>query len=289
MDTEDAKIVGEDGAMDGKRAAAAELEELRLAADRAEAEVGRRPGLAVILVGDDPASRVYVRGKRRAADAIGFRSWTVRLSGDRTTADVVREVDRANADADCDGILVQMPVPEQIDSEAVLSAILPAKDVDGLTAQSLGRLAANLPGPRSCTPRGIMHLLRRAGEPVAGRHVVIVGRSRLVGLPLSLLMTHADATVTLCHSRTTDLPDTVRGADIVVAAAGRPHLIRPEWVDPDMVLVDVGITRGPDGLLGDVHPEANRRARRWTPVPGGVGPMTIAMLLRNTLEAYLGG
>jgi methylenetetrahydrofolate dehydrogenase (NADP+)/methenyltetrahydrofolate cyclohydrolase len=218
-----------------------------------------------------------------------MRSWTVRLPASSTTDDVVRAVEEANAAGDADGILVQMPLPPQVDANRVLDAVSPAKDVDGLTPASLGRLAAGLPGPRPCTPRGVMRLLDLAGEPVAGRRVVILGRSRLVGLPLALLMTHADATVTVCHSRTPDVAQAVRGADIVVAAVGRPRFVQPEWVADHMVLVDVGITRGPEGLVGDVHPAASARVRRWTPVPGGVGPMTVAMLLRNTVEACRGG
>jgi methylenetetrahydrofolate dehydrogenase (NADP+)/methenyltetrahydrofolate cyclohydrolase len=272
--------------IDGSAMARNIREEIRAEADQAAAQRGRRPGLAVVLVGDNPASATYVRSKTRAAREVGFQSWTHRRDAGIATTDLLALIETLNRDDQVDGILVQLPLPTHVDTDAVLEAIDPAKDVDGLTPANLGRLVAGRPGPVPCTPRGVMVLLERSGEPVTGRRAVIIGRSRLVGLPLAILLTRAGATVTVCHTRTVNLADEVRRADVVVAAAGVPHLVQGDWVRPDAVLVDVGISRHGDRLVGDVHPDARERCRRYTPVPGGVGPMTVAMLLKNTLEAF---
>jgi len=245
------------------------------------------PGLAVILVGEDPASVVYVGQKVRACAEVGIVSREVRLPASADTAAVLAVLDQLNADPHIHGILVQMPLPPQIDRAAVLEAIDPRKDADGLHPVNLGRLLLNQAGPRPCTPRGIMALLEHYGVPVAGRRAVVVGRSHLVGLPVSLLLTAANATVTVCHSRTPDIQRVAREADILVVAAGRAGLVTGDWVKPGAAVVDVGITRTPTGLQGDVDYASVAPVAGWvTPVPGGVGPMTIAMLLQNTWEAY---
>lgn len=245
------------------------------------------PGLATVLVGDDPASRVYVGSKERACVEIGMRSVGQRLPADSTTAALVALVDELNARADVHGILVQLPLPDGIDADAVIQRIAPAKDVDGLTAFSQGRLLAGARGLRPCTPLGIMRLLRETGVDLRGAGAVVVGRSLLVGKPVALLLLEQHATVTMCHSRTRDLAATVRSADIVVAAVGRPEMIRGDWIKEGAIVIDVGINRIASGrLVGDVEFAAARERAAWiTPVPGGVGPMTVAMLLTNTVTA----
>lgn len=248
---------------------------------------GVTPGLATVLVGDDPASRVYVGSKERACTEVGMESIGRRLPADTTTAALVALVGELNARPDVHGILVQLPLPAGIDTDAVIQAIAPAKDVDGLTAVSQGRLLAGIPGLRPCTPRGVMRLLAETGCELAGADVVVIGRSLLVGKPVSLLLLEQHATVTMCHSRTRDLAAVVRRADVVVAAVGRPQMIRGDWIKEGAIVIDVGINRTANGkLVGDVDFEGARERAAWiTPVPGGVGPMTVAMLLANTVAS----
>ena len=250
------------------------------------AELGRAPGLATVLAGDDPASQVYVRNKRKASAEVGLRSIDHDLPADVGQDRLVELVYELNADPGVDGILVQLPLPEGIDQDAVIDRIDAAKDVDGLTAASAGLLAQGRPRLVPCTPGGVMELLREAGAQVDGAEAVIVGRSILVGRPLGALLLNANATVTTCHSRTRDLPEVCRRADVLVAAVGSPRMINGDWVKPGAAVIDVGINRTDEGLVGDVEFEQAREvAGAITPVPGGVGPMTIAMLLSNTLEA----
>lgn len=257
-------------------------------AERARA-AGLVPGLRVIRVGDDPASVVYVRNKDRAAAEAGFDSATVLLPADTTEPALLAEIARLNSDPAVDGILVQLPLPPQIRAEAVLDAVDPAKDVDGFHPVNAGLLATGRPRLVPCTPRGVMHLLAEAGVALPGARVKIIGRSTIVGRPLAQLLLAADATVTVLHSRTRDLPAECRRAEVLIAAAGRPELVRGDWVSDGAVIVDVGINRLADGrLVGDVaFDEAAARAEAITPVPGGVGPMTIACLLENTLDAAI--
>ncbi len=242
-------------------------------------------GLATVLVGDDPASNVYVRGKHKAASEAGMRSVDRRLPAETTQEELLAVLEELNADDGVDGILCQLPVPDQIDAEAVLRTIDPMKDVDGFHPFNAGRLFAGHPTFVPATPLGIMALLEEHEVPLAGAHAVVVGRSNIVGKPIAHLLLGANATVTICHSRTRDLAEQTRAADVLVAAIGRPGLITPDMVKAGAAVVDVGITRTDEGLRGDVAPEVAERAGRLTPVPGGVGPMTIAMLLRNTVQA----
>ena len=271
--------------IDGKAVAAALREGL---ADRV-ATLPFRPGLAVVLVGDNPASAVYVRNKDRAATNSGIGTATVILPADTSEAALLDEVKRLNADPDVDGILVQLPLPPQIRPQVVIEAIDPAKDVDGFHPLNVGRLADNQPALVPCTPLGVMKLLESAGATVAGARAVVLGRSAIVGKPMAALLLAANATVTIAHSRTRDLPAECRRADILVAAVGRPELVRGDWISDGATVIDVGINRLPDGrLVGDVaFAEAVSRAGAITPVPGGVGPMTIACLLENTVSAAL--
>ena len=266
-------------AADVRAAVAAEVAEF-------EREHGGAPGLATVLVGDDPASHVYVGNKIRACEEVGVRSLHHGV-GEATTPEELLELVRAlNADDAVDGILVQMPLPRQIDQDGVIAALDPAKDVDGLTATSAGLLAQGRPGLVPCTPQGVMELLRVADVAVQGAEAVIVGRSILVGRPLAALLTNASATVTVCHSRTRELAAVCARADILVAAVGSPEMVRGAWVKEGAAVIDVGINRTDDGLVGDVEfVAAAERAAVITPVPGGVGPMTIAMLMSNTLRA----
>jgi methylenetetrahydrofolate dehydrogenase (NADP+)/methenyltetrahydrofolate cyclohydrolase len=257
-------------------------------AERARA-AGITPGLRFIRVGEDPASVVYVRNKDRAAAEAGFDSATILLPADASESALLAEIARLNADPAVDGILVQLPLPPQIRAEAVLDAIDPAKDVDGFHPVNAGLLATGRPRLVPCTPRGVMHLLAEAGVALPGARVKIIGRSTIVGRPLAQLLISADATVTVLHSRTRDLPAESRRAEVLVAAAGRAELVRGDWLSEGAVVIDVGINRLADGrLVGDVaFAEAAARAAAITPVPGGVGPMTIACLLENTLDAAL--
>ena len=273
--------------IDGK-ALAAEVRE-RVAAgvkEFAAARNGDIPGLATVLVGEDPASQIYVANKRRQTEETGMRSIHEELGSDTPQDELLELLESLNADETVDGILVQLPLPEQIDQDAIIAAIDPAKDVDGLTATSAGLLAQGRPGLVPCTPRGIVELLRHAGTEIEGAEAVIVGRSILVGRPLSALLLGENATVTVAHSRTADLAAVCSRADILVAAVGSPRLITAEMVKPGATVIDVGTNRTDDGLVGDVEFEAvGEVAGAITPVPGGVGPMTIAMLLANTLDA----
>jgi methylenetetrahydrofolate dehydrogenase (NADP+)/methenyltetrahydrofolate cyclohydrolase len=243
------------------------------------------PGLATVLVGDDPASEIYIASKHRAATEAGFRARDVRLPANTSQEDLLALLDELNADDGIDGILVQMPVPEHIDADLVQRAVDPAKDVDGFHPLNAGLLLLGLPGLVPATPAGIMELLAEHDVPVAGSRAVVIGRSAIVGKPMALLLLAANATVTICHSRTGDLGAHTREADILVVAAGRKWLVTPELVKPGAAVVDVGQHRTDEGLTGDVAPEVAERAGWFAPVPGGVGPMTIAMLLRNTARA----
>ncbi|MEN9498219.1 MAG: hypothetical protein RIS83_38 [Pseudomonadota bacterium] len=253
------------------------------------AGLGFKPGLRVVRVGEDPASGVYVRNKDRAALEAGFNSATVHLPESTSEAALLAEIAKLNADPDVDGILVQLPLPAHIRTEAAIAAVDPAKDVDGFHPLNAGRLAAGQPGLVPCTPRGVMHLLAEAGVKLAGARALVLGRSQIVGRPMAQLLLGADCTVTIAHSRTRDLPAECRRAEILIAAAGRAEMVRGDWIAPGAVVIDVGINRLPDGrLVGDVaFAEAAGHAGAITPVPGGVGPMTIACLLENTLEAAL--
>jgi methylenetetrahydrofolate dehydrogenase (NADP+)/methenyltetrahydrofolate cyclohydrolase len=245
------------------------------------------PTLAVVLVGDDPASAVYVRSKTKAAREAGVDVRDHKLPQTTSQDELMALVRTLNDDANVDGILVQMPLPPQCDSDAVIRALDPAKDVDGLTANSLGNLAQGRPTFVACTPKGCMRLLREVNARLEGARAVVLGRSLLVGKPISLLLQNANATVTMCHSRTRDLADEVKRADIVVAAIGKPEMVKGDWIKEGAIVLDVGINRTPEGkLVGDVEfAQAAQRAKAITPVPGGVGPMTIACLLENTVEA----
>lgn len=253
-------------------------------------QAGIVPGLAVVLVGDDPASQVYVRNKTRACDEVGVVHFDHRLPATTTQSELEALVDRLNADPRVHGILVQLPLPAGLDSAALLARIDPRKDVDGLLPENIGRLWSGAPRFVPCTPLGVMRLLGEAGTPLSGAHAVVIGRSALVGKPVAALLIAQNATVTLCHSHTRDLPSLVRSADIVIAAVGKPGLVVGDWIKPGATVIDVGINRLPDGrLVGDVDFEgARQRAAAITPVPGGVGPLTIAMLLHNTLAAATG-
>jgi methylenetetrahydrofolate dehydrogenase (NADP+)/methenyltetrahydrofolate cyclohydrolase len=248
---------------------------------------GAQPGLAVVLVGQDPASQVYVNGKTKACGEAGFRTFDHHLPASTSATQLLALIAALNHNRDVDGILVQLPLPAGIDARRVLLTIDPAKDVDGFHPDNIGRLLLGEPRFIACTPFGVMKLLEEAGARLSGSNAVIVGRSNIVGKPMAALLITADATVTVCHSRTRDLPELVGRADVVVAAVGRPELIKGAWIKPGAVVIDVGMNRLPNGkLLGDVEfAAAAARAAAITPVPGGVGPMTIAMLLSNTLAA----
>lgn len=252
-----------------------------------ERTLGRPPGLAVIRVGDDPASEVYVRNKRKAAEKAGVRAWEYALPGDTAREELLERIAGLNEDVDVDGILVQLPLPSHLDEDEIVGAVAVDKDVDGFHSVNVGRLWQNRPGLVPCTPLGVMRLLEEIDVVPAGKRAVIIGRSQIVGKPMAGLLLNADATVTICHSRTADLPGVCREADIVVAAVGRPHFVKRDWIKPGAVVIDVGINRLSDGrLVGDVDFDAVREVAGYiTPVPGGVGPMTIAMLLANTLQA----
>jgi methylenetetrahydrofolate dehydrogenase (NADP+) / methenyltetrahydrofolate cyclohydrolase len=272
--------------LDGKATAAAIREDLTKRVARL-AEAGRTPGLGTILVGDDPGSRSYVAGKHRDCAQVGILSLRRDLPGDATQQQVEDAVAELNADPACTGYIVQLPLPAGLDAQRVLERIDPAKDADGLHPMSLGRLVLGEPAPLPCTPRGIVELLRRFGVPIAGAEVTVVGRGITVGRSLGLLLTRRseNATVTLCHTGTRDLAAHTRNADIVVVAAGRPGLLTADMVAPGAAVLDVGISRTAAGLVGDVDPGVAEVAGFLAPMPGGVGPMTRAMLLTNVVEA----
>ncbi|HAJ26912.1 MAG TPA: bifunctional methylenetetrahydrofolate dehydrogenase/methenyltetrahydrofolate cyclohydrolase FolD [Syntrophus sp. (in: bacteria)] len=251
-------------------------------------KTGVTPGLAVVLVGADPASQIYVRRKGKACEEVGFLSREFRLPGDTEEQGLLEIIRQLNEDPAIHGILVQLPLPSQIRSQAIIEAIDPQKDVDGFHPVNVGRLVAGNPCHVACTPKGIIELLDRTGIAIEGREAVIVGRSNIVGKPLAMLLLSRHATITVCHTRTRNLPETTRRADILVAAAGSPEMIRGEMVKEGAVVIDVGMNRLGDGrLVGDVaFSEVAPRAAHITPVPGGVGPMTIAMLMQNTVLAY---
>jgi methylenetetrahydrofolate dehydrogenase (NADP+)/methenyltetrahydrofolate cyclohydrolase len=248
---------------------------------------GAQPGLAVVLVGQDPASQVYVNGKTKACREAGFRTFDHHLPASTGETQLLALIAELNQNRDVDGILVQLPLPAGIDARRVLLTIDPAKDVDGFHPDNIGRLLLGEPRFIACTPFGVMKLLEEAGAALSGSHAVIVGRSNIVGKPMAALLITADATVTVCHSKTRDLPELVGRADVLVAAVGRPEMVKGAWIKPGAVVIDVGMNRMPNGkLLGDVEfAAAAERASAITPVPGGVGPMTIAMLLSNTLAS----
>lgn len=266
---------------------------------------GRPAGLAVILVGNDPASEIYVRNKVKACQELGIYSEKHTPPDSIATGELLNLIGELNERPDIDGILVQTPLPKQIDAQQILMAVCPDKDVDGFHPFNVGKLVAKIPGPRSCTPAGVMELLRRYEIPVAGKHAVVVGRSDTVGKPMALLLLHDNATVTICHSRTPNLAEECRRADILVAAIGRPAFVTRDFIRPGATVIDVGINRiSPEqqaeifgdhparGVIGDVHPvDVTETASAWTPVPGGVGVLTVAMLMTNTIaaaEAHLG-
>jgi methylenetetrahydrofolate dehydrogenase (NADP+) / methenyltetrahydrofolate cyclohydrolase len=272
--------------IDGKAVAAAVRERVRGEVAAYEAEAGRSPTLATVIVGDDPASEIYVANKHRACEEAGMGSVHHGLAADTSEAELLRLVAALGADEEVDGILVQLPVPGQIDPDAIVAAIDPGKDVDGLTPLNAGLLAHGTPGLVPCTPAGVMELLAHEGVELEGAETVVVGRSKLVGVPVARLLLAADATVTVCHSRSRDLPATCRRADVLVAAVGVPELLGANAIKPGAVVIDVGVNRTEDGLRGDVDfAAAAEIAAAITPVPGGVGPMTIAMLLVNALQA----
>ena len=272
--------------IDGKAVGAAVRGRVREEVTAFVTETGRVPTLATVIVGDDPASEVYVRNKHRACEEAGMRSVHHGLAASTTENELLELVGELGLDPEVDGILVQLPVPDHIDPDAVVAAIDPGKDVDGLTPLNAGLLAHGAPGLVPCTPAGVMELLRHEGVELEGAEAVVVGRSKLVGVPVARLLLAANATVTVCHSRTRDLAATCRRADVLVAAVGVPRLIGGDAVKPGAVVIDVGVNRLEEGLVGDVDYEpAAEVAAAITPVPGGVGPMTIAMLLVNTLQA----
>jgi methylenetetrahydrofolate dehydrogenase (NADP+) / methenyltetrahydrofolate cyclohydrolase len=274
--------------IDGKEIAAQVRAEVKTEVETLTSGGGRAPGLATILVGDDPASAIYVANKRKASAEVGIADFHQHLSDQSTQEEVAAAIDACNANPDVSGILLQLPVPPQLDGAALTARIRPDKDVDGLTPISAGRLMQGSHGLRPCTPLGVIELLDRHEVEFRGAEAVIVGRSNLVGKPISFLLLERNATVTICHSRTRDLAAVCRRADILIAAVGVAELIGADHVKPGAAVIDVGINRTEAGLRGDVDFEAARaRAGLLTPVPGGVGPMTIAMLLRNTLTAAI--
>jgi len=273
--------------IDGKAEALRVREETAVAVRDFRAEFGIAPGLATVLVGDDPASATYVRNKRRACAAVGMESFSHELPATTGQEELLALVRQLNQRREVHGILVQLPLPAGLDSVAVLHAIDPQKDADGLHPLNQARLVAGEEGLRPCTPLGVMRLLDRAAVELRGARAVVVGRSNLVGKPVAFLLLERHATVTICHSRTRDLADEIARADVLIAALGRPLFVRGDWIKPGSTVIDVGINRLDDGrLVGDVEFEtAQSRAAAITPVPGGVGPMTIAMLLANTVRA----
>lgn len=273
--------------IDGKAVSVKCLDKIAAEVENRKVQNKRPPCLAVILVGDNPASHVYVRNKKNACEKVGFRSLSYEKSADFCEAELLALIDELNNDDTVDGILVQLPVPPHIDSQKIIERIRPDKDVDGFHPYNIGRLAVKMPLMRPCTPKGVMTMLAEYGIDVKGKNVTIVGQSNIVGRPQALEMLMNRATITVCHTATKDLPAEVARADIVVAAVGRPNCIKGEWIKDGAVVIDVGINRLENGkLCGDVEFEtAREKASYITPVPGGVGPMTIASLLENTLEA----
>ncbi|MBE2252747.1 MAG: bifunctional methylenetetrahydrofolate dehydrogenase/methenyltetrahydrofolate cyclohydrolase FolD [Myxococcus sp.] len=272
--------------IDGKALAAKVRDEVKTQAAALTAKHGRPPGIAVVRVGDDPASQVYVTSKEKTARELGFGSWHHHFPATMGQGELLAVVQRLNADPLVDGILVQLPLPRHIDTNLILAAIDPSKDVDGFHALNAGLLAQSRPGLTPCTPSGCMRMLKEIAFDVTGKSCVVIGRSNIVGRPMAMLLLNASATVTICHSKS-DVAAEVRRADVVVAAVGVSRLVKGEWVKPGAIVIDVGMNRGADGKLsGDVEFEAAKERAAWiTPVPGGVGPMTIAMLMQNTVLA----
>lgn len=272
--------------IDGKQIAADIRAELKLHSERFEEKFGKKAGLAVVLIGEDPASEVYVRNKIKGCEEAGIRSFSYRLPQTASQEEAEALIDRLAQDGDVHGILVQLPLPRHLDEKKLLARIPAYKDVDGFSAENIGRLALGDPATVSCTPKGVMTLLSRYGISVRGKRAVVIGRSNIVGRPMAMLLLNADATVTVCHSKTEDLPAVCKEADILVAAVGKPRFVTADMVKEGAVVIDVGINRVDGKLCGDVDFEAVKEKVSFiTPVPGGVGPMTIAMLLENTLEA----
>jgi methylenetetrahydrofolate dehydrogenase (NADP+)/methenyltetrahydrofolate cyclohydrolase len=272
--------------LDGKWVRDQILAELRPRVEKLTA-AHRQPGLAVVLVGSDPASEIYVRNKIKTCGDLGIYSEKITPPDTISTGDLLGIIEGLNQRDEIDGILVQMPLPPQVDKNRVLLAVKSHKDVDGFHPENVGKLVANMPAPRACTPAGIIEMLRRYEIPIAGRRAVVVGRSDIVGKPMALLLLHQHATVTICHSRTSNLAGECRRADILVAAMGKAALLTRDFIQPGATVIDVGMNRKPDGkLVGDVHPQDMQElSGAYTPVPGGVGPLTIAMLMANTVQA----
>jgi methylenetetrahydrofolate dehydrogenase (NADP+)/methenyltetrahydrofolate cyclohydrolase len=273
--------------LDGKTIAAELKQDIKRQVEARTAGGRRRPGLAVILVGENPASQVYVRNKRRSCEEVGFYSVLHELPDTTSQDELLTLVDKLNGDEAVDGILVQLPLPDQIDEESVIERILPTKDVDGFHPYNVGRLSLRMPVLRSCTPKGIMTMLEHTGQNLEGLDAVIIGQSNIVGRPMALELLAARCTITVCHSRTKDLAEKARNADVLVVAIGRAEYVPGDWVKEGAIVIDVGMNRNADGkLVGDVDFNSAKERASWiTPVPGGVGPMTIATLLENTLQA----
>ena len=271
--------------LDGKIMAAAVMDELKIRVDALKAK-GITPGLAVILVGDDPASQVYVRNKGLGCEQLGMTSETIRLPGDTSQETLEKIIDELNGDDRFNGILVQLPLPKHLDETAALAKILPEKDVDGFHIENAGKLFTGQDGVVACTPKGIMYMLEKAGVELTGKNAVVIGRSNIVGKPIAMLLLDANCTVTICHSRTKNLAEHTRNADVLVAAVGRPRFVTADMVKEGAAVIDVGINRVDGKLCGDVDFDAvAEKAGYITPVPGGVGKMTICMLMMNTVEA----
>jgi len=273
--------------LDGKAIAAELKDSVKLKVEKMVADGNRAPGLVVILVGENPASQVYVRNKQNSCEQVGFYSELKRLDVDTTQEELLSLIDELNEREEVDGILVQLPLPSHIDEETVTERILPTKDVDGFHPYNVGRLTLRMPLLRPCTPKGVMTMLEKTGVDLVGKDAVIIGQSNIVGRPMALELLAARCTITICHSKTSDLEEKVRNADIVVAAVGVPKFVKGDWVKPGAIVIDVGINRLDDGTLcGDVDFDSAAEHAEWiTPVPGGVGPMTVATLLENTLQA----
>ena len=275
--------------LDGKALANSIKQRIAGEVEAKVAEGKRRPGLAVILVGEDPGSKSYVAGKAKDAEEVGFSGNTIKFEDTVTEEELLREIERLNNDPDTDGILVQLPLPKHIDSDRVISAIIPEKDVDGFHPMNVAALWLKHPGTLPCTPKGIIHLLKGNGIEIAGKRAVVVGRSNIVGLPMAKLLLDNNATVTIAHSRTPDLGAVTREADILVVAVGRPEMVKGDMIKPGAAVIDVGVNRHPvtGKLCGDVEFESAKDVAEWiTPVPGGVGPLTRACLMENTGEKY---
>ena len=271
--------------MDGKALAAEQMAMLKTRVDALKA-AGRSVGLAVILVGDDPASQVYVRNKGKACEELGILSETLRLPAETTQEALEAEIERLNRDRRIDGILVQLPLPRHLDEAKALKKIIPEKDVDGFHIENAGKLFTGQEGVVACTPKGILHMLKASGVPLSGKEAVVIGRSNIVGKPIAMLLLNENCTVTICHSRTTDLAAHTRRADILVAAVGKPRFVTADMIKPGAAVVDVGINRVDGKVVGDVDFENVEKVAGYiSPVPGGVGKMTICMLMENTIEA----